>query len=104
MPIYEYVCVACGPFSQLRKIAEYEQPALCPHCQQQAPRVISAPRLAVMDAGNRTAWERNERSAHEPRLSQPHRHHPGCGHDHGKIEKQPVKREVGRGRPWMLGH
>ena len=69
MPIYEYVCAACGPFSQLRKVAEYEQPAQCPECQRQAPRVISAPRLALMEVGNRSAWERNERSAHEPRQS-----------------------------------
>jgi hypothetical protein len=67
--------------------------------------------LAVLSSNNRIAHERNERSAHEPKvvrredLPQNHRHHE---HDHqvsplikqqfGNIHKSPPA------WPWMVGH
>ena len=49
------------------RLALEETPWLAASRGGEASRVISAPNLAIMTPGNRTAWERNERSAHEPR-------------------------------------
>lgn len=111
MPMYDYHCDSCGDFSALRPLAEYRDPLACPSCGETAGRVISAPNLAVMSASNRTAWERNERSAHEPRRG-------GCAsgtcghtHHHAKSSKAdaapaaaPLKKPATPTRPWMLGH
>ncbi|MEQ8662620.1 MAG: zinc ribbon domain-containing protein [Gammaproteobacteria bacterium] len=67
MPVYEFACPEHGRTSELRAIAARDAPAACPSCGSVAARVVSAPRLQVMSATNRSAWERNERSAHEPR-------------------------------------
>jgi putative FmdB family regulatory protein len=113
MPMYEYACPDHGLVTELRTIAARDQPAACPDCGGTAARVVSAPRLQVMSAANRTAWERNERSAHEPRRvgrsSCGHVHRPGesCG-----ARKAPattaaapaLKQGSPGGRPWMLGH
>jgi hypothetical protein len=40
----------------------------CPRCRRQARRVICAPNLALMNESLRRAHERNEKSAHEPRV------------------------------------
>jgi putative FmdB family regulatory protein len=33
MPIYEYVCKACGnSFEDLRMVSEADEPAVCPKC------------------------------------------------------------------------
>ena len=56
MPLYDYECLACGPFEALRSISRREEPAACPACAQDADRVlISAPRLADMDPFTRIA-------------------------------------------------
>lgn len=103
MPLYEYQCVSCGPFTELRAMKDRNALANCPGCAQAGERLISLPGLRQVSAATRQAHSRNERSAHEPRLvrreSAPsaagHTHGPGCGHaGHG----------VGGGRPWMLGH
>jgi putative FmdB family regulatory protein len=39
MPTYEYMCKKCGPFTQLRAMAECELPSACPECGARAPRV-----------------------------------------------------------------
>lgn len=105
MPLYSYDCESCGPFTDWRSMSEAAAPVDCPNCQAPAPRAVSSPFLANMDPGNRIAHQRNEKSAHEPRIEarekgghsahkghkHPHRH--GCGgHSHG------------HGRPWMIGH
>jgi putative FmdB family regulatory protein len=103
MPLYEYQCANCGPFTELRAMKDRNAPADCPSCAQAGERMISLPSLRQVSAATRQAHSRNERSAHEPRLvrreSAPspagHGHGPGCGHaGHG----------IGGGRPWMLGH
>lgn len=98
MPIYEYSCAACGPFSDWGRIAESGAPAGCPHCGQSSPRKISAPRLSVIASDLKKAHERNEKSAHEPQ----HRKKT-CHHDHDHTNKQ-CKVPPGPRRPWMLGH
>ncbi len=106
MPLYEFMCDNCGPFTELRPMSECDLAVECPDCNAKAPRMMSAPRLAIMEKNNRIAWERNERSAHEPkRMHKGGDHH---GHDHkGKHSHAHYpahKHNHGGGRPWMLGH
>ncbi len=106
MPMYEYHCEECGDFSALRPMSEYREPMPCPLCNAAAVRVISAPSLAVMTSGNRTAWERNERSAHEPRRSSCSSG--SCGHAHHSSKPaaapKAINKKPSQSRPWMLGH
>ena len=55
MPTYDYECPDCGPFTELRPMAEFDRPQPCPDCAQQAPRLLTAPALgggaAQADAG-----------------------------------------------------
>jgi putative FmdB family regulatory protein len=32
MPLYDYQCAQCGPFTELRPMAECEAPSACPGC------------------------------------------------------------------------
>jgi putative FmdB family regulatory protein len=46
MPVYEYLCDACGPFDELRPLAAFAQPCECPVCGAMAGRnLVSAPAL-----------------------------------------------------------
>jgi len=46
MPTYDYSCATCGPFSEVRPMAEFAEPQPCPACGDSAPRaVLSAPAL-----------------------------------------------------------
>jgi len=108
MPLYEYNCADCGCFTELRRLSECDAPAACPECGTSASRLISIPRLAIMDKGNRTAWERNEKSAHEPRrVTSSHRHEHCHEHKNKRTETrqhQHAHPHAHHGRPWMLGH
>lgn len=43
MPLYEYSCPGCGSvFETFRRISESRQPADCPECGAEAPRIFSA--------------------------------------------------------------
>jgi len=42
MPIYEYLCDACGPFAAMRPMAEFAAPFACPECGAEAPRNLMA--------------------------------------------------------------
>ncbi|MDO5056197.1 MAG: zinc ribbon domain-containing protein [Lautropia sp.] len=69
MPIYDYLCAACGPFDALRTLRERAQ-APCPGCRQPAPQVLMhAPRLGLMSGAQRLAHARNEQAQHAPRSS-----------------------------------
>ena len=46
MPTYDYECPDCGPFSEVRPMAEYDRPQPCPDCRQEAPRLLTAPALS----------------------------------------------------------
>ncbi len=101
MPLYIYACEDCGPFSDWRPMSQAADPASCPHCDELAPRTISAPFLANMDPNNRIAHQRNEKSAHEPRVAareQLDRH----GAKRGAHGHQGHKHHAAR--PWMIGH
>ncbi|MBS0640082.1 MAG: FmdB family zinc ribbon protein [Acetobacteraceae bacterium] len=41
MPTYEYECPDCGPFTDVRPMAEFEQPQPCPDCGAMAPRLLA---------------------------------------------------------------
>jgi putative FmdB family regulatory protein len=63
MPTYEYMCKKCGPFTQLRPMAECELPSACPECGTRAPRVLlTAPGCLTMSGEARQAGAKYERS------------------------------------------
>ncbi|WP_137719172.1 FmdB family zinc ribbon protein [Methylobacillus flagellatus] len=119
MPLYEYECAHCGTFTALRKMSESQDPAPCEFCGDLGQRILSAPRLAVLDKATRIAHERNEKSAHAPRAAR--RSSCGCTGGHtckpatdtqtsntsapakqkGSLLKMQTKKTA---RPWMLGH
>lgn len=114
MPVYEYYCHDCEDvFTHYKSIIDYKKPTTCPDCGELAERAIcSAPNLNTMKAETRKAYQTNEKSAHEPRVSNGHGHTcgPSCNHGHThKHEKKTdqqtpaLKQQNGR-RPWMLGH
>lgn len=104
MPVYEYACPHCGPFEELRPMAEFQVPQPCPSCGAPAPRVVlTAPGLALMEAGRRTAFATNERSSHAPR--QIGGHGPNCGCSaHGGRKRPAAAKSFPSARPWMISH
>jgi len=112
MPLYDYECGTCGEFREWRSMSEWEATVPCPRCSFPASRLAAAPKLAVLSRNNRVAHERNERSAHEPKvvrredLPHDHRHHGHHRHGVSPLIKQQFG-EVHRSppdRPWMVGH
>lgn len=60
MPIYDYDCQVCGPFTAMRSMAEFRDPCACPACGIGAPRKsLSAPSIAT----RRSVLASNERDA-----------------------------------------
>lgn len=102
MPMYEYQCDECGPFTEILSLQNYTPRCLCPNCGEQAKRVISAPNFPTLPRATRIAHERNERAAHEPKHARKettkrgHQCTASCNHKKG-LQK-------GNNRPWMLGH
>lgn len=90
MPLYEYECARCGPFTELRSMSESGRGAKCPDCAGRAGRILSIPAL------RRPGRPSNRRKAQrEPAVMQrPERAEP----------PPPPKPHAGHGRPWMLGH
>lgn len=79
MPVYDYDCDACGPFTALRPMAECRDPCVCAACGAAAPRaILSAPSLAGMDPARRRALASNERDATSQRPAKA-AHPAGCG-------------------------
>lgn len=104
MPVYEFECRSCGPFTEIRSIIESGSPAKCPDCGTISAKIFPVVNLRQMRPENRVAWERNEQSAHAPRYS------PTCSHKtsgakpgaDGRPALQSSKKR--NSRPWMLGH
>lgn|GEM_PF-256060 len=91
MPIYEFLCEACGLFEQQRSLKEASEPMVCPTCQAAAKRVYSPPGFLLTP---RALRRRIENSA-DPKLvtrSQP-----------GEPLPPKLQHQVG-GRPWQLVH
>jgi putative FmdB family regulatory protein len=116
MPTYDYACARCGGFDALRSLGKRNEPMACPGCAALSPRVFaSAPRLALLDGGTRSAIETNERARHEPMSSREHhvrlRHPAGCGCCSSSSTKRGATLTAANGnkgfpgkRPWMISH
>jgi putative FmdB family regulatory protein len=113
MPVYDYLCEACGPFTDLRPMAECDAPLPCPACGAPAPRAfLTAPHFALMSAERRLAHVTNERSAHAPQRFADYKaqHGSGCACCSGKLSTRNVKRgkngakSFPGSRPWMISH
>jgi putative FmdB family regulatory protein len=113
MPTYDYACTNCGGFESIRALARRDEPAVCPDCGGASPRVlVSAPRLALMAGGTRSAMEINERARHEPKSSGDYvraKHPAGCGCCGSVRKKATVTDAKGNKafpskRPWMISH
>jgi putative FmdB family regulatory protein len=91
MPLYEFICDACGPFERRRSFAEAGEPMTCPSCGKEARRVYSMPNTRRMPAAISGLMDRAEKSASEPEVV---RRPAGSG----------VRHRHGDGRPWTLGH
>ena len=113
MPTYDYACKDCGGFDAIRTLDARNEPAACPGCGIASPRVLAtAPRLALMDSGTRTAIATNERAQHAPRMSGEYgrlKHPAGCGCC--STTKRGVTLQAPNGnkafpskRPWMISH
>ena len=98
MPVYDYICSRCGPFSAVRPMAEFAASQPCRGCGAAAARaLLSAPAFAGMAPARLRAEAVNERSANAPSRAQ--RHAAGCG----CCAPQP-RTQARVKRPWMLSH
>ena len=112
MPVYDYLCDRCGPFTLTRPMAECELGADCPACARASPRVIvTAPQLSTLSPARRRASAINERSAHAPRSLARTKgaHGAGCACCAAKRSKTAQSQAGGmKGfpakRPWMISH
>lgn len=112
MPTYEYLCDDCGPFTDMRPMAECELPHDCPQCGEAAPRAyLTAPNFFGMSAERRTAHATNERSSHAPQLASASgkKHGAGCSCCSGKSSRLTRRHKDGArsfpsSRPWMISH
>ena len=111
MPVYDYHCDACGPFTEMRPMAEYDLPQTCPKCGRDAPRALSVPHFASMPEGRRRAFAINERSAHAPQHLAEYRskHGADCSCCTGKKIRgarygKDGTKSFPAGRPWMISH
>ncbi len=120
MPTYEYDCADCGPFDALRPMARRDEPASCPGCGSEAPRVLlSAPALAGVGgsqaSATRTAMARNERAANAPHSTRDEGSyrrmaHPascGCCRPGGRsatVTARDGSKTAPSRRPWMISH
>ena len=115
MPVYEYLCDACGPFTDMRPMSECDDPQGCPGCEASSPRVIlTAPNFLCMPSDRRKAIAINERSSHAPKTLDQYKasHGASCGCCSGESKKPArlmTKTKSGAkgfptARPWMISH
>ncbi|HEY2733790.1 MAG TPA: zinc ribbon domain-containing protein [Polyangiales bacterium] len=100
MPMYEYQCGAHGVFEAMRSLKDSASATPCPACGDGAKRILSAPRLAQMEASQVKARDRNERSRHEPRVSNQKPH----GQPMERSGERPALQRSPSPRPWVLEH
>jgi putative FmdB family regulatory protein len=113
MPVYEYLCNACGPFKDMRPMSECDLPQRCPDCESESPRVLlTAPNFFCMPSEKKKAHATNERSANAPKTIAEYKasHRPGCGCcSSGKPARLVTRTKGGAkgfptARPWMISH
>ena len=72
MPVYDYLCDRCGPFTEMKPMAEADLPHKCPTCRKKAPRAfLTAPYFATSGKGSTRVT--GERAAMGRSLSAAHR-------------------------------
>jgi putative FmdB family regulatory protein len=86
MPLYEFRCDDCGVFDEWRSLAECNNPANCPSCEEPAKKVFAAPMLL---SGSMRLKQENP----EPKLVKRDRE-----------PETPRLRSHADGRPWMINH
>lgn len=82
MPLYEYHCRKCGQdFELMRRVAQMDAAAKCPHCASRATRrKLSVFARVVTAASNR---DRDDAADTDLDMGYEHTHdHGGHGHDH----------------------
>ena len=113
MPVYDYLCSRCGPFTEMRPMADCDLPHECPGCRLPAPRAfLTAPYLAAMSGERRLAHATNERSASAPQTVGEYKasHGPGCGCCSTSKPSRLIKqtrtgaKSFPTARPWMISH
>jgi putative FmdB family regulatory protein len=112
MPVYDYLCSGCGPFTELRPMSECDAPSQCPSCGGASPRAfLTAPYFSTMSAERRLAHVTNERSAHAPQnlAGFKAKHGVGCSCCGGLPKRKVAKGKGGAksfpsSRPWMISH
>ena len=124
MPVYNYLCVSCGPITALRPMSQHAEPIECPACKQLAPRaILQAPNMSGLSPSDRTAHERNETARHNPhhstksdredRAKDKRKRHPAgcacCSGSTGNFRSSAVYKADGSKtfpskRPWMISH
>ncbi len=109
MPIYDYLCGRCGPFTEMTPMAHYADDATCPDCGADAPRaLLTVPHFSSMGSKRFKAQALNEKNAHAPETTaRTGRHPPGCGCC-GTSAKTKTRPEAAKSfpgtRPWMISH
>lgn len=111
MPVYDYLCPACGPFTALVPMASFEADHDCPECGEAARRaLLNVPHFALMSSTKRKAHAVNEKSANVPESTRRSgKHPPGCGccgKPSGKLKADAPGAMKGfpGSRPWMISH
>jgi putative FmdB family regulatory protein len=77
MPLYDYRCVSCGDFREIRPMAESSKSRECPTCGAPSERVLSTPFLAGNDSGSGTSYPG------DGPIGFRHACGHGCSHSHG---------------------
>ncbi|HLH87923.1 MAG TPA: zinc ribbon domain-containing protein [Xanthobacteraceae bacterium] len=122
MPVYDYECESCGPFTFMRPMAQCDRPARCPQCGGKAPRAFLTAPYFAMPAERRRAYAANEQSANAPYLASEvsGAHDAGCSccvvpptrtlprSKGGKKSRTKTARSGAKSfpgsRPWMISH
>lgn len=110
MPIYDYMCAACGPFTALIPMADFEAALGCPECGQAAPRAfLTVPHFSRMDSARKKAFSTNEKAAHAPDTSAGTGRHPpscACCKPNAKrtTDSPAAMKTITGSRPWMISH
>lgn len=108
MPLYDYACAVHGSFSDWRPMKQSDRDVPCPSCGKLSRRTVSNPYVARLDPAVRMAHQRNEKSAHEPRVLRREeldamRGRIGSGHGH-RHDGGKHRHGGSATRPTMLGH
>ena len=112
MPVYEYLCNDCGPFTDMRPMAECDDPQDCPQCESISPRGDPDRAEFLLHAVGQAQGARHQRTQpHAPKTLGEYKasHGPGCGCCSTKPSRLVNKTRSGAksfptARPWMISH